>query len=235
MPQQKINFEERAVAFIDVLGFSALVNKASTQSSERIKLQTLVDSLEAVIPLLNTTVDDSIPNHLIPKHNYISDCIILSAPLADKDMKSYCGLSVLVMRVIQITHRFLENGYLISGGISIGKVWHTESNIIGPAYQEAFKIESLNYLPCVILSKNASKHWETSSNFNSTMCLKHNRVFKVNGIHSCYMQNSTEYGVIKKTYGKYKSHANKQVSSNLPHRAKRKWQWFYAFLNKFGF
>ncbi|MFT6051062.1 MAG: hypothetical protein ACI9B9_000702 [Halioglobus sp.] len=45
------------------------------------------------------------------------------------------------MRTIQLTHIFLAKGYLIRGGVSIGKVWHTESNIIGPAYQGAYLVK----------------------------------------------------------------------------------------------
>lgn len=86
-------------------------------------------------------------------------------------MKNYNGLSVLVMRVIQLTHILLSKGYLIRGGISVGDVWHTESNIVGAAYQEAYSIESQAIAPCVKLSSAAMDYWnKTEGSFNA-MCI----------------------------------------------------------------
>jgi hypothetical protein len=79
-----ITFEERAVAFIDVLGFKGLVNSAISDDQSLQELSSLVKLLESAVPSLDATVDKSVPNHLIPRHNYISDCIILSAPLNDE-------------------------------------------------------------------------------------------------------------------------------------------------------
>ena len=130
-----IEFENRAVAFIDVLGFKALVNSATDNPDSLTQLSNLIVLLEKAVPRFDAQVDHSVPSHLIPKHNYISDCIILSAPLSDTARRNYNGLDILIMRVIQLTHFFLNAGYLIRGGISVGKVWHTDPNIVGPAYQ----------------------------------------------------------------------------------------------------
>ena len=108
----EITYEERAVAFIDVLGFSKLVEKSAQNDSERMQLQFLVNLLESTIPVFNQCVRDDVPSHLIPKYIYISDSIILSAPLSDHDKKFYSGLESVVMRTIQLSHRFLEAGYL---------------------------------------------------------------------------------------------------------------------------
>jgi hypothetical protein len=105
-----IKFEERVVAFIDVLGFKDLVEKSGSNNESLKKLSDLVQLLEGVVPELNTSVNRSVPPHLILRHNYISDCIILSAPIGDKDRTDYNGLEVIIMRVIQITHFFLEKG-----------------------------------------------------------------------------------------------------------------------------
>ncbi|WP_305909042.1 hypothetical protein Q9L42_007615 [Methylomarinum sp. Ch1-1] len=149
-----MNFEDRAVAFIDVLGFKALVAGA-TQSNDQLKqLSELVDLLSSAVPTLDSDAHSSVAAHLIPRHIYISDCIILSAPLTDSDRQNYDGLSIVVMRAIQLAHHFLNAGYLIRGGISVGKVWHTDSNIVGPAYQEAYMLEHNGNEPIVVLSEN---------------------------------------------------------------------------------
>jgi len=61
-----IQFEDRAVAFVDVLGFKALVNKAALSASDLPRLDQLVQLLDAVIPYLDGGVEISVPQRLIP-------------------------------------------------------------------------------------------------------------------------------------------------------------------------
>lgn len=222
-----IEFEDRAVAFIDILGFKALVNKATTNSDSLSRLSNLVLLLESAVPSFDKEVDFSVPPHLIPKHIYISDCIILSAPLSDSAFKSYNGLEIIVMRVIQLTHFFLNAGYLIRGGISVNKVWHTYSNIVGPAYQEAYLLESNGNEPIVVLSESAA----SKINLNgSRMCLQMSGKTFVNGLHDFYIPNNIEHGVIEETYKRYKELVDNKLLSNLPVSAKDKWSWFKTYL-----
>lgn len=222
-----IEFEERAVAFVDVLGFKALVENAASSDKARSLLSDLVALLEGIVPKLDQTVDRAIPQHLIPKHNSISDCIILSAPLSDEGSKSYNGLEVVIMRVIQLTHFFLDAGYLIRGGISVGKVWHTGSNIVGPAYQEAYLLEANGNEPMVVLSDSARE----VSRWGSRMCLEHNGKVFVNGLHDFYIPGNTKHGAIEAAYSKYAALADESLNSQLPRKVKDKWSWFKAYLD----
>lgn len=221
-----MEFEDRAVAFIDVLGFKALVNGAVENEATKQKLADLVALLESAIPRLDAGVDSDVPKHLIPRHQYISDCIILSAPLADTDRSWYNGVSVIVMRAIQLSHFFLNEGYLVRGGISAGKLWHTETNIVGPAYQEAYLLEEKGNEPRVQLHSHALQHWDGGSR----MCLKEGNVSFVNGLFDFYIPNNTKHGVIEATYEKYERFAAEALASNLPQPAKDKWLWFQRFL-----
>lgn len=221
-----MEFENRAVAFIDVLGFKALVNEAVESEQAKQQLVDLVALLEAAIPRLNDGVDAAVPRKLIPRHLYISDCIILSAPLTDSERSWYNGVSIVVMRAIQLSHFFLNKGYLIRGGISAGKVWHTESNIIGPAYQEAYLLEAGGKEPRVKLHSHALQHWDGGSR----MCLRDGDVSFVNGLFDFYIPNNTEHGAIESAYEKYESFASRALTSKLPQSAKDKWQWFQRFL-----
>lgn len=63
-----MEFEDRAVAFIDILGFKALVNEAVGNEQAKQKLVELVALLESAIPRLDAGVDSTVPNHLIPRH-----------------------------------------------------------------------------------------------------------------------------------------------------------------------
>ena len=222
-----MEFEDRAVAFIDILGFKALVLEAVESKNAKNKLSELLGLLESAIPRLDAGVDSSVPMHLIPRHQYISDCIILSAPLTDPERPWYNGVSIVVMRAIQLSHFFLNKGYLIRGGISAGKLWHTETNIIGPAYQEAYLLEANGDEPRIPLHANALRHWDGSSR----MCLSDGDVSFVNGLFDFYIPNNTEHGVIEATYDKYERIAADALASSLPQPAKDKWLWFQEFLS----
>ncbi len=76
-------FEDRAVAFLDILGFSAIVDNAVFDSQTFEKLKGVINLLESAVPHFDAKINDTVPRHLIPKYIYISDSIILSAPLSD--------------------------------------------------------------------------------------------------------------------------------------------------------
>ncbi len=225
----KISFEERAVAFIDVLGFSSAVRHATSGSSQLEELEELIDLLSTAVPSLDGTVDPSVPEELIPKHIYISDSIILSAPLTSPKRRSYNGLSILVMRIIQLTHMLLEKGYLIRGGISLGSVWHTRSNIVGTAYQEAYSIEGQVVVPCVRLSSSAADYWNKTEGEGNKMCLHYRNCFMVNGLHDYYIQDKS-HGAAERTFERYLNIANRNIESDHPESVRYKWWWFKQYL-----
>lgn len=222
-----IEFEDRAVAFVDVLGFKSLVERAASSNEALNQLSELVALLEGVVPKLDKTVDSDIPQHLIPRHNCISDCIILSAPVSDEARTNYNGLEVVIMRVIQLTHFFLDAGYLVRGGISVGKVWHTDSNIVGPAYQEAYLLEANGNEPMVVLSDSA----KAVPGWGSRMCLEHEGKVFVNGLHDFYIPGNTKHGAIEDAYSNYAELADDALNSQLPKKVKDKWSWFRAYLD----
>ena len=230
----QITFQDRAVGFIDVLGFSALVRKATTDPQAFSELSNLVNILESAIPTLDSGVSKTVPTALFPQHTYISDCIILSAPLSVTipQWKHYSGLEIVAMRAIQLTQLFLDAGYLIRGGIAIGSVWHDESNIIGPAYQEAFQLETQGYEPCIVLSESAQAHWKSGINAQSRMCIDYGGAFMVNGLHDYYIQTGIGGGVtdVRAVFEKYELTANSNANSALPTRDRRKWHWFGQYV-----
>lgn len=229
---QRIKFQKRAVAFIDVLGFKPIVEGVSKNknNNNRSVLEELITTLNDSIPNLNDSVEKYIPKNLIPRHISISDSIILSAPLKSRSkyIKNYCGLSVLVMRVIQLTHIMLNEGYLLRGGISIGDVWHTDRNIVGPAYQEAYFIESNTGAPRVELSAKAEKYWIRKYSDTNSMCLKYKDKFMVNGLHDCYIMNN-DIGV-RGVFESYKNIIDKKIQENINYDVQFKWWWFSKFL-----
>lgn len=224
-----ITFEDRAVAFIDLLGFKNVVNRAANDPSIMPILQQLVDTLSGAVPDLNTTVSSSVPTRLIPQHLYISDCIILSAPISDTQNPNYCGLAAVIMRTNQISNILLSKGYLIRGGISIGKAWHGQSNIIGPAYQEAYTIETTTSLPRVELSEKAWEHWRNGTYSESPMCLNYRQRYTVNTLLPEYLSTNTSTS-LEDFYKQYFTEVCSQLKGPAPNSVKIKWLWFRGFL-----
>jgi hypothetical protein len=227
-----IAFEDRAVAFIDVEGFSSLVNRAPTDASALSELNDLVLLLSSVIKVLDAGVAKSIPPGLIPKHLYISDCIILSAPLKVifDEWQNYSGLEILVMRAIQVTHALLNAGYLVTGGIAIGPVWHDESNIVGPAYQDAYRFQQKLSDPYIDLSPEAKELWLGGGACSTDrMCIEYRGTFMVNGLHPYYVPDQYSQN-IERAYGRYEAVAHELISSGLPEKAEKKWKWMQQYI-----
>lgn len=178
-------------------------------------------------------VASHVDSKAIPEHLYISDCLIISAPLFSGNNNEYFGLASVVMRVIQVAHTLLEKGYLIRGGIDIGPLWHTKENVIGVAYQEAYKLETETSAPRIQLSDKAKKLWEEHKFFqDSKMCMLYRKVFMVNTLFadaSGYM--SSRFKSIEDGYQAYSEIINEKIKSTTAESARYKWWW----LNEFKF
>ena len=223
-----IEFENRAVAFLDVLGFKSVVDAATSGGNKIKELKDLISLLETVVPNLDGTVDSNVPRDLIPKYIYISDSIILSAPLESDKMPNYRGLLVLVMRIIQINQILLRNGYLIRGGVSVGPVWHIDSNIVGTAYQEAYLLETKTLVPRVELSSNAKAHWIKTEDSINKMCLDYKDKFIVNVLHDYYISdmNSTK----EDTFIEYLDIIQKKMNDIHSEHINYKLWWFKQYI-----
>lgn len=147
---REIKFEERAVAFLDILGFTDFIKKAEkSESDEYKKLCKLQEVIEAEIEA------NGFHPRLKPDCKFFSDSVILSAVV---DKNNYAGLVGVTIKTIQITHQLLRMGFLVRGGIAVGLVSHSERNIFGTGYVDAYETESkLAVTPRILLHKSAAK------------------------------------------------------------------------------
>lgn len=156
---RKIEFEERAVAFLDILGFKEFITSAEKVGShEYKKLCELQDVIEAQIDLTSERADEEGRNFLPEKKlrcTYISDSIILSAPIGEG---CFSGLTVVAIKTIQIAHQLLKMGFLMRGGIAVGCVFHSDRNIFGTGYVNAYQTQEKDACtPRVLLHESAVK------------------------------------------------------------------------------
>lgn len=228
----KIQFEQRAVAFVDVLGFGKLVESSSATPTALATLEALVETLSSAVLYLDGTVAKNVPSELIPRHLYVSDSLILSAPLQVPSHPTYDGLSVVVMRCIQVTQLLLGRGFIVRGGIDVGDVWHSDANIIGTAYQSAYAIEHSRCDPGIELSDAAVTRWNAGAMQGSSMCSVYGESTIVNAFNEFYVESAATHGGIDDSWNRWAEIIAGQVAA-LPAPAAAKWTTFRAQLDAY--
>jgi hypothetical protein len=74
-------FEERAVAFLDVIGFTRLIQEAETMPHKQPELFGIISVFDGHVKFDNDSVSAEVPDPVKPKYIFVSDSIIFSAPL----------------------------------------------------------------------------------------------------------------------------------------------------------
>lgn len=145
-------YEERLVAFLDILGFKEAVNESSA-SQERFDeiyrfLQLFSSSNHAKEIFSGFRNGDGEPckdadiSRLSNIYSYtftqFSDSFVFSTKKDD-----VAGSQFLPYMVAQFTTRAFDLGFLVRGGVSIGKMVHERAGpAFGPAFIEAYHIEN---------------------------------------------------------------------------------------------
>ncbi|MFC1537012.1 hypothetical protein ACFL48_04285 [Pseudomonadota bacterium] len=140
-----MEFQDKFIAFIDILGFKSLIERAEkgegktvTEISEILAKLGSSDDLERIrrhgpsmcphSPCLQKDIDFQLTQ--------ISDCVIIStevSPLGIINLISHCWGAVFSL---------LNDGLMCRGYITRGSIYHTKFQIIGSGYQNAYQMES---------------------------------------------------------------------------------------------
>ena len=233
MPFDKIYpFSERAVAFLDVLGFSQLIQEAERLPHKRDELFGIITTLDAHARFNNNAVSSEVPNDAKPKYIFISDSIIFSTPLQHG---KYEGLAVLVAKSIQIAHKLRGQGYLLQGAISVGSVWHMPTNIFGTGYIDAWRAQESLECPHVILTETAATYWNDKLKpLIGNLCLPvENGQWMLDLLDPYYIQgNGQIHGVIDQTFAQYRAIIVQRLAEfKKGSSPDRKWRWMATFFN----
>ncbi len=231
MKADAINFEDRAVAFLDILGFKTFIRKAEVNvSDENRKLCDLKAVIEAELDVSGFQIN------LKPTCTYISDSVILSAPVCDND---YSGLVGVAIKTIQIAHQLLGMEFLVRGGISVGKAAHTASNIYGSGYQNAHETEKDKAInPRILLDEEAAKVLNNNNAYQGckirelSTFLKEGNDWIVDTLnpHSSYIGNNIDDP--SSLFEAYKNTIIKNLQKfPLGCKVRGKWEWMAGFFN----
>lgn len=117
-------YEQRAVLFLDILGFSQLVRDGNEQ-----KLLTALQHLQG----------RALQARKIGKLDFtsFSDCIVVSAPVGNGS-----GIPQLIYYAQFLALDLLSRGLLTRGALTVGPLFHEHGIVMGPALVEAYELES---------------------------------------------------------------------------------------------
>lgn len=134
------------VAFLDVLGFSAMVEK-DAQAKSPVYLEFFRD------------VFAKIKEHALPEQDLrmFSDSIIVSSPL------SVANVIAVMQTVSDLQILFLKNSILVRGGVAMGRHYGDDRVIYSEGLIVAYRLESSRAkYPRVLVDLNL---WDWASNF----------------------------------------------------------------------
>lgn len=135
-------YEERYVAFIDLLGFANIVRQTETDSAPN-RYDALVKSLTGIGSRIDADVD--IGDNF--RFQTFSDSIVMSSNVESM------GLLHILDATSRLFISLLTEGLLMRGAIAKGKLHHDEEIMFGPAFLRAYDIEGrVAKYPRVILS-----------------------------------------------------------------------------------
>ncbi len=149
-----IDYEERVVAFVDVLGFADLVKASVTGTAAQNKINRLVAIYKVfdwfVPQMLEKLVDGS----------FFSDSFILSTTTKQA--------FYLIRETGNLCRYLLLQGFPCRGAIVAGLLHHHERIIIGPALVDAYRAEqSVAIYPRVVLDNATRDYWDDECAPNS--------------------------------------------------------------------
>jgi len=127
-----MKYETRYCAFVDILGFSGLIQQLK---SDAISFERLHDLLKVVHARPTEYQADPFASSDLRAQS-ISDAVCLSTACSE------VGLSHLIYSLDQLTGRLLEVGYFVRGAIVKGRLFHDEEVVFGEALVSAYKLET---------------------------------------------------------------------------------------------
>jgi hypothetical protein len=142
-----LHYEQRLVAFVDVLGWRSAVERSVADPEQVQKLGLALTVMQGHGKMLDS-IRERFPNSA--RLSQFSDSIIVSAQLTAE------GFSELLNGISFLSRVFPWQGLWLRGGITVGPVYHNNNIAFGPAIVEAYELESKKAdAPRIILSDSA--------------------------------------------------------------------------------
>jgi len=158
-------YKDRIFAFLDILGFSAAINKTVKNGnevySEIEKIKSLTQSFQYDIKQNKNRQDDfKIKSKII---NRFSDSIVISYSPDDP-----VGIKEILVDISNYQLTALLFGFLLRGAVVYDKLYHIDTDMFGPAVIKAYELEkNMAFFPRIILDTSIiHKYFEKEDNIN---------------------------------------------------------------------
>jgi hypothetical protein len=228
-------FEQRAVGFLDVLGFKELIDGVENDPTKFGRLVALRTVVNAHVRWDNDTLDVAVPQSIQPRHLFVSDSIIISSRLEEG---RYDGLAAVTVKSIEIAHKLFELGFLLRGAISVGPVLHEERNIFGSGYMKAYQTEMSVDQPRIVFAKEAQDHIKSARTkgspiWDAPVAGQYEGIDLVETLNPTYLRGTKMHGRIEGAFSQYRAHIHLNLEKlGLGLRSRSKWEWMAGFFNR---
>ena len=222
------DYEDRIVAFVDVLGFKGLVD--SSKNDVKV-LRNITSALSTLYEWIWKWEADGGDSSFA--FTQFSDSVVLSA-LADTQV-SFEMLLQLMLGIVDIAY---SNCIIVRGGIARGKLIHDNEMVVGPAMVDAYFLESqIAKYPRIVISEELKTEFEVNlqeyvdSQPNLTEIPSFNKIFKqddVDGLwYMDYIDPDEEFVIrhSKKDYIETLKDIARKGLSNLDANVRMKYEW----------
>lgn len=153
MDINEIEYEDRIVIYFDLLGFKYHIANSLDETG-------FVHVRNVIYHLANEKkVHDKRNNEFGSdglEISIFSDNAVLSIPLGDEFGNIY-----IIAMVEFLQRELLELGYLVRGGMSVGKLYHKDNIVFGPALVEAVNIEQTTIYPRICFTTKTYEKIDT--------------------------------------------------------------------------
>jgi len=148
-----VHYEERIIAFLDILGFSKMIEQ-SVDSSMR--FQQVYKALDFLKNIRNRIEEEYFSKSIDKQVTNFSDSIVFSYSTSNP--------AWFINDIIEIQTALTANGLLVRGGVTVGRLLHNEGVVFGPAMIEAYYLENRDAkYPRIIISDELYKLLESST------------------------------------------------------------------------
>lgn len=153
-------YQERVCLFIDILGFKSWIDAsngsktASSSTKSGSSPEVTVDFLHRVLSLVSSARAKEMPGASVSvtgskQASQFSDSLVVSYQVNEPGAIFSMLYDILLLQV-----ELIQRGVLIRGAVTLGKLFHDEDLVFGPALVEAAELEKLAMYPRVILDKD---------------------------------------------------------------------------------
>lgn len=222
------DYEDRIVAFVDVLGFKDLID--SSKNDVKV-LRNITSALSTLYEWIWKWEADGGDSSFA--FTQFSDSVVLSA-LADTQ-DSFEMLLQLMLGIVDIAY---SNCIIVRGGIARGKLIHDNEMVVGPAMVDAYFLESqIAKYPRIVISEELKTEFEVNlqeyvdSQPNLTEIPSFNKIFKqddVDGLwYMDYIDPDEEFVIrhSKKDYIDTLKDIARKGLSNSDANVRMKYEW----------